>query len=162
MTNEQKETDLEKLLSRFPDKPWDWDSLSRNPNIIFEHVLANPDKPWNWSYLSRNPNVTIENVLANPYKPWNWISLSRNPNITFEHVLAHPDKPWDWGGLSGNKFRKHEKFKNALPFISAERKAFLAELVYYFWIPPGTVEKRKIFANGGVRCQEAFRESTCD
>jgi hypothetical protein len=30
-----------------PDKPWDWDWLSKNPNITFDIVKDNPDKPWN-------------------------------------------------------------------------------------------------------------------
>jgi hypothetical protein len=52
-----------------------------------------PDKPWNWDALSSNPNITFDNVLAYPDKPWNWDALSSNPNITFDNVLAYPDKP---------------------------------------------------------------------
>ena len=37
-----------------PDKPWDWDKLSRNPNVTWDIVQQNPDIPWDWSQLSFN------------------------------------------------------------------------------------------------------------
>ena len=40
------------MLELYPDKPWAWDELSRNPNITWEIVKANPNKPWNWLLLS--------------------------------------------------------------------------------------------------------------
>ena len=92
----------------------EWKSLSRNPDITMEFVLAHPDKPWDWKWLSYNPNITMEFVLA-PFsrrgeavthdysdKPWDWGMLSTNPNITMEFVLTHSEKPWDWGMMSYN------------------------------------------------------------
>ena len=52
--------DLLILLYLFPDKPWNWNGLSANPNITWEIVQENPDKPWDWSWLSENPNITWE------------------------------------------------------------------------------------------------------
>jgi hypothetical protein len=40
------------LINMFPDKPWNWKSLSRNPNITMKDVINHPDKPWNWKILS--------------------------------------------------------------------------------------------------------------
>ena len=37
-----------------PDKDWDWESISRNPNITWDIIRDNQDKPWNWSALSKN------------------------------------------------------------------------------------------------------------
>ena len=51
------ENDLIKLLDLYPDKPWDWDGLSSNPNITWEFVQANPNKPWEWVYLHFNSNI---------------------------------------------------------------------------------------------------------
>ena len=31
-------TDLEKLLDTYPDKPWDWEKLSKNPNISINFI----------------------------------------------------------------------------------------------------------------------------
>ena len=42
------------FIKENPDKKWDWELLSCNPNITWEIVKANPDKPWDWGYLSRN------------------------------------------------------------------------------------------------------------
>ena len=68
------------------DKPWDWDWISRNPNLTMEMINANPDKPWNWYYISQNPNITMEMINANPNKPWLWDGISRNPNLTMEMI----------------------------------------------------------------------------
>ena len=83
-----------------PDIPWDWDILSRNPNITWDIVQQNPDKKWNWWELSKNPNITWDIVQQNPDKKWNWYRLSENPNITWDIVQQNPDKPWDWDRLS--------------------------------------------------------------
>ena len=69
---------LTKLLELFPDKPWNYDSLSSNPNITWEFVQNNPDKRWDYDYLSHNPNLTWEIIAKNPDKPWNWDVLSDN------------------------------------------------------------------------------------
>ena len=44
----------EQAIEHFKDKPWNWWSLSMNPNITWEIVLANPNKPWDWYWLSVN------------------------------------------------------------------------------------------------------------
>jgi hypothetical protein len=93
------------LLKLFPDKPWNWYWVSRNPNITWEIISANPDKPWNWNEVSRNPNITCDMICANPDKPWNWSGISSNPNITWEIISANPDKPWNWDRISCNNFR---------------------------------------------------------
>jgi hypothetical protein len=47
-------------------------------NITFEIVKKYPDKPWNWDYLSCNPNITMDIVETYPDKPWNWACLSEH------------------------------------------------------------------------------------
>ena len=85
-----------------PDKPWDWNGLSRKSNITMSDVDAHPDKPWDWNGLSRNPNITMSDVDAHPYKQWCWSWLSRYANITISDVFGNPDKPWDYRGLCSN------------------------------------------------------------
>jgi hypothetical protein len=95
-------TRFQEFIDTYPDKPWSWYGLSRNPNITLEQVEKYPDKPWNWYGLSWNPNVTMEMVEKYHDKPWNWDGLSRNPNVTLEWVEKYPDKPWDWYWISEN------------------------------------------------------------
>ena len=64
------------LINKYPDKPWNWPSLSANKNITIQDILSMKDKPWNWSKLSRCAN--IKDVLNNPDKPWDWFMLSAN------------------------------------------------------------------------------------
>ena len=39
----------------------------------------NPDKPWNWKSISMNPNITMDIIRDNPDKPWCWLHISQNP-----------------------------------------------------------------------------------
>ena len=45
---------IEKLLKLFPDKKWDYRTLSRNPNITWRIIQDNPDKSWNFTAIARN------------------------------------------------------------------------------------------------------------
>ena len=88
-----------------PEKPWYWDCLSENPSITPEFILSHPEIDWDWSCLSMNPVITPEFILAHPEKPWNYYWLSMNPNITSEFIISHPNKPWNWYELSNNEFK---------------------------------------------------------
>ena len=41
MTTTCEVNSLYELIKRFPNKPWDWDALSENPNITWEFVYKN-------------------------------------------------------------------------------------------------------------------------
>mgnify|MGYP000541211940 CR=1 FL=1 len=121
---------LAKLLKLYPDKPWNWGALSRNPNITWKIIQANLDKLWNWKYLSCNSNITWKIVRANLGKPWEWYCLSCNPNITWEIIQANTDKPWDWARLSENNFNKDKIVKQKIE--QRLRKYYETILLIYF------------------------------
>lgn len=87
---------LTKLLELYPDKPWNWYDVSKNPNITWEYIMNNPDKLWNWYGISGNPNITWEIVQNNLNKPWDWSFLSKNKNITWEIIQKNPTQTWSW------------------------------------------------------------------
>ena len=62
---------------------------------FFKFILNNPNKGWDWDYISKNPNITMKTILDNPDKNWNWHYISINPNITMKFILDNPDKNWD-------------------------------------------------------------------
>ena len=97
-----EKNELIRILEAFPEKPWNWEKLSRNPNITMEFVSHHLDKPWIWKYLSSNPGIKMEDISQHMDKPWNWLYLSINPNITMEDVLNHPEIRWNWILLSRN------------------------------------------------------------
>ena len=45
---------------------------------FFDFVLANLYKEWDWERLSKNPNITWKIVKENSDKPWIWYTLSWN------------------------------------------------------------------------------------
>lgn len=73
---------LIKLLELFPDKPWDWKQISKNPNINMNFVRKHPEFPWDWNILGRNPNITCDFIKGFIDKPWNLVELSYNKNIS--------------------------------------------------------------------------------
>ena len=107
-----KLTDLEILLQLFPNKNWNYDWLSQNPNITWEIIKENSKKPWNFNLLSLNSNITWKIIKDNPYalqsechnfwNIWNYWSLSKNSNITFQIVKDNPDISWNYNYLSQN------------------------------------------------------------
>jgi hypothetical protein len=96
-------------------------------NELQKLLLKYPDKPWSYGYLSFNPNITIEDMLRYPDKPWNWDYLSMNPNITMSDVEKYPDKPWDYEGLSMNEFsyRCRPPVNLNFPYIKKKLKEFM-------------------------------------
>ena len=99
-------------------------------------VEANPDKPWDWDGLSANPNITMDIVEANPDKPWDWDGLSANPNITMDIVEAKIDKPWNWYGLSSNMFKKDKEiFKLRVKHQRFVQKNLFEEFVKVYMHP---------------------------
>ena len=101
------------LVNKYPDKPWDWYNISRNPNITMAYILANADKPWDWSGISYNKNITMTDIFNNPDKPWNWSGVSWNPNITIDFIENNIDKI-DFANLSRNTFIDKEPFLKIL------------------------------------------------
>jgi hypothetical protein len=90
------------IVQKNPGKPWDYKSLSMNPNVTWNFILANKNKPWDYkderdpqmnrSLLSINPNITWDIVKANPDINWCYGQLISNPNITEDIIKANPDK----------------------------------------------------------------------
>ena len=65
--------DLQKLLLKYPNKSWDWTSVSANPNIDMEFIETHPELPWNWGCVLKNQNLMIGfdlflQILSRPMK----------------------------------------------------------------------------------------------
>jgi hypothetical protein len=57
------------IINDNPNKKWDWEFISSNPNITWEIIEANLDLPWSWDYISQNPNITMEIIETNLDEP---------------------------------------------------------------------------------------------
>lgn len=69
-----------------------WRSISHNPNVSIDIILANLDKEWDWTGLSMNQGISLLDISGHPELPWDWSSVCLNPNITMGFVLANLDK----------------------------------------------------------------------
>jgi hypothetical protein len=46
--------ELQKIIKKYPNKPWDWCLVSSNSNITMQFINKYPNNPWNWKQVSRN------------------------------------------------------------------------------------------------------------
>lgn len=125
----RKPNQLLQLLELFPDKPWGWKQLSRNPNITMEFIATNLSCAWDWKNLCSNPNLTktifLEWILPKLEQlardrntseqkefEWSggyhhcWNELSKNPGLKIADILqlrlADPKRyRWNWSLVSG-------------------------------------------------------------
>ena len=53
---------LEKLLQLYSNEDWDFDKLSKNPNMSISIIRKNLSKPFNWEELTRNGGIKIRDI----------------------------------------------------------------------------------------------------
>lgn len=61
----------------------------------WNHVLKYPNKDWDWGSLSCSKKVTMDIIEKHMNLPWDWEMVSENPNLTWQFILAHPTLEWD-------------------------------------------------------------------
>ena len=103
---------------------WSWEGLSLNPSINLKFMLHNPECPWNWHNVSANPSISFADVLEHPEIEWNWNMLSINPSIKWKDVLEHPDYEWNWYNLSSKPFMPflHKEIQDELKATAIKRQ----------------------------------------
>lgn len=104
---------LTTLLTKFPDKDWNWSQLSKNPNISINWIVDHPNlstRPcaWDWIGVCSNPNLSMTTLLKfvmpqldivvkqrqekygkdNLVEYW-WSDLSANLGIDVVDILEH-------------------------------------------------------------------------
>ena len=92
------------IIDKYPNKPWNWDYISCNPNIIMDMIEKYPDKPWNWHYISSNRNITMDFINKYPNKPLTLEDVAHfatNNNAFW--IINHPLCP---NGLSEPEIEK--------------------------------------------------------
>ena len=126
-TDYTPQNDLEYLVMKYPNKPWCYASLARNPNITMEFIDANyklrnkiKDYDGGVGGLSQNVNLTIDFInkyhdffdieLPSVTHPlflvpisWKWRYISRNTNMTKEIIEENINNyKWDYAELLHN------------------------------------------------------------
>ena len=94
---------IQKLLLEFPNKEWNWSSLSINYGISIKFISDHIDLPWNYDKLSERYDLTLNFIEQNIFKPWNWYKLSSHNIVDMDFVNLHYNMPWNYRSLSNNK-----------------------------------------------------------
>jgi hypothetical protein len=80
---------------------WTWETASMSTPISIKDVRENRMLPWDWGSLSYNPNIDIDFVIERNER-WNWFALSGNPGITMRDILRYPNESWNPHAVSWN------------------------------------------------------------
>jgi len=122
------------IIEKYPNKPWNWNRISENPNLTMEIIEKYPNKPWNWIRISENPNITMENIEKYPNKPWYWYCISTNTNITLVFIEKNIDKI-NFVLLSCNRFTYHNKLV---------KKKQIRKNIYCLWYMNRDIQRHMI------------------
>ena len=80
------------IVKNNPDKNWNWDTFSKNPNITPSMVRNNPRLPWNWYYLSRNEMNHHPYFCSDQYCKKQLKKFWEASKEEFIAVTWHPDR----------------------------------------------------------------------
>lgn len=111
--------ELEYLVMKYPNKPWNFHNLAKNPNISVEFIENNlwfRAKLKNcFNELSQNTNITIDFInkyyhyfcggVQNDfyYQNWSWTWVSMNQNMTKSILHKYIDVyPWNFDAMLDN------------------------------------------------------------
>lgn len=79
---------LEKLVEKYPEKPWDWEYLSINPNITAEFIEKHINMPWNKFRVFEKPNITLDFMERNIHKiDFHKVSRNSFKSKRFHHII---------------------------------------------------------------------------
>lgn len=79
--------DINRMMRRFPDAPWDINTVSYNEALDPNLVLEMPDLEWNMFAVSAWSKVDLHFVKDHLDLGWDFIRLLQNENIPFETFL---------------------------------------------------------------------------
>ena len=101
---------LQKFISQHEDMNWDWNSLSKNPNITIEFILST-DYPWHFWFVSDNPNVRACHILQRPEEHWELTTAIKH--VDCSDIFEYPEICWPIDHIPKNrKLTKENIAKN--------------------------------------------------
>ena len=92
-------TEWFKFIKEHPDKDWDWDIISQNPNITWDIIQNNLDKNWDFEGIFHNQkrmnilkyewinNQRLHIIKANIIKRY-WRRCSYDPSYKLGYKLV--------------------------------------------------------------------------
>lgn len=102
-----------------------WQSISKNANLLPEHIEQHPELPWYWNFIASNPNLTFEFInhfisIGKFSKKIIIEKLALNPVITptiLEKLIEkHPSIKWEYSYLSKNTSFKEDWIRSHLDY----------------------------------------------
>jgi hypothetical protein len=83
---------LQQLINNYPDKLWNWYTISKNNNIDEKFILNNINNKnfyWDWVGISLNLHITENLIIQHLDKNWDWKFINLNININDKFIKSH-------------------------------------------------------------------------
>ena len=93
-------SELEKIVSAYPNKSWDFYLLSQNPNISQSFIDEHPEIPWNKEFRYYNPNIPESFIDEHPEMNWDFKILSTFHHLSTFFIEKYIIELWDYDLLS--------------------------------------------------------------
>jgi hypothetical protein len=105
-----------KYIMEHPDAPWDFARLSYHTEAL-AMVDAYPDKPWTWATIARQPGITIDFVQRHLASSAGSCAqaFTVHPVVTPSTIEAFAEMQWSWPDIGGNPnmdlafFQRHQE-----------------------------------------------------
>ena len=104
-------TDLEKLVLLYPNENWNWNKLTKNPNISLNFIKLFKQFI-NFNLITYNPNITESLIYKNQHLiDWNYLLLENN-NLSDPFILYNLYKLKKIEDISLNSNFSNEIYNN--------------------------------------------------
>lgn len=84
------------IINDNPDDNWKWNHVCRNQYINIDFVKKYIHKPLDFNSLSCNPAIKLDDIIANPSLDWKWESISMHPELTVSFFTRYSYRDWNW------------------------------------------------------------------
>jgi hypothetical protein len=159
---------LEQIVLQYPNQQWNFDLLSRNPNISQAFMDEHHELPWNIEYRYENPNIdehyiqehndgtiawnyeilstfkhlSIHFIESHIHENWDFFMLSAHPNVDILLLLRYPEKSWNYEYFcKENPNTSYKLYKQHPNF--PWKKQFLCENQQFTWEEAQLLEVEK-------------------
>jgi hypothetical protein len=116
--------------NRLSGKSWNTEYVSSYLGTV-KNIKKYPDYPWDFDSICNSYLLTIGHLLEFPDKQFNWSAISDSCNLTFEMLRKFPDKPWDWNAVVEIDF-----FDDSFDFVKQRIFSLKLVAIYDFYQNP--------------------------
>ncbi len=120
------------LLKTHTRVNYNWDYMTKHPNIKLEDIQAHPELPWDYTSLMFNPNFEFHHMEI--FKPYinKYVFYNLSYVATCEQIMQYPDENWLPIVLGCDHMQKEDVVK-ILPYFQEKYKESVAGNCFFIF-----------------------------